>query len=70
MEEEMSIEGILIFILIGAIAGWLAGQIMKGFGFMNQRKPARLLKIDNLGFPSLITNQTTGQMFHYPVYKG
>jgi uncharacterized membrane protein YeaQ/YmgE (transglycosylase-associated protein family) len=33
MEEEMSIESLLIFVLIGAIAGWLAGQIMKGFGF-------------------------------------
>ena len=25
--------GILIIIVIGAIAGWLAGQIMKGTGF-------------------------------------
>jgi uncharacterized membrane protein YeaQ/YmgE (transglycosylase-associated protein family) len=33
LEEEMSIESLLIFVLIGAIAGWLAGQIMKGFGF-------------------------------------
>jgi uncharacterized membrane protein YeaQ/YmgE (transglycosylase-associated protein family) len=33
MEEEMNIESLLIFALIGAIAGWLAGQIMKGFGF-------------------------------------
>lgn len=29
----MNIESLLIFALIGAIAGWLAGQIMKGFGF-------------------------------------
>ncbi|OJF94249.1 GlsB/YeaQ/YmgE family stress response membrane protein [Pararhizobium antarcticum] len=29
----MGIESILIFILIGAIAGWLAGLIVKGFGF-------------------------------------
>ena len=29
----MSIESILIWILLGAIAGWLAGQIMKGRGF-------------------------------------
>lgn len=29
----MNIESLLIFVLIGAIAGWLAGQIMKGFGF-------------------------------------
>ncbi|MCP4441064.1 MAG: GlsB/YeaQ/YmgE family stress response membrane protein [Aureispira sp.] len=26
----MSIESILIWILLGAVAGWLAGQIMKG----------------------------------------
>jgi uncharacterized membrane protein YeaQ/YmgE (transglycosylase-associated protein family) len=29
----MGIESILIFILVGAIAGWLAGLIVKGFGF-------------------------------------
>ncbi len=29
----MGIESILIFLLVGAIAGWLAGQIVKGFGF-------------------------------------
>ena len=29
----MSLEGLLIWIVIGAIAGWLAGQIMKGSGF-------------------------------------
>ncbi|WP_275788776.1 GlsB/YeaQ/YmgE family stress response membrane protein [Pararhizobium gei] len=29
----MGIESILIFILIGAIAGWLAGLIVSGFGF-------------------------------------
>jgi uncharacterized membrane protein YeaQ/YmgE (transglycosylase-associated protein family) len=29
----MGIESILVIILIGAIAGWLAGQIVKGFGF-------------------------------------
>jgi uncharacterized membrane protein YeaQ/YmgE (transglycosylase-associated protein family) len=29
----MGIESILIFILIGAIAGWLAGVIVSGFGF-------------------------------------
>ena len=25
--------GLLIFLLVGAVAGWLAGQIMKGGGF-------------------------------------
>lgn len=25
--------GIVVFVLVGAIAGWLAGQIMKGSGF-------------------------------------
>ena len=29
----MSIESLLIILLIGAIAGWLAGLIMKGGGF-------------------------------------
>ncbi len=29
----MTIESILIFLLIGAVAGWLAGLIVKGFGF-------------------------------------
>lgn len=29
----MSTEGILIALLIGAIAGWLAGMIVKGGGF-------------------------------------
>jgi uncharacterized membrane protein YeaQ/YmgE (transglycosylase-associated protein family) len=27
------IESILLFIIIGAIAGWLAGLIVKGYGF-------------------------------------
>ena len=29
----MGIESLVIFLVIGAIAGWLAGQIMKGAGF-------------------------------------
>ena len=29
----MTIESILIWILLGAVAGWLAGVIMKGRGF-------------------------------------
>jgi uncharacterized membrane protein YeaQ/YmgE (transglycosylase-associated protein family) len=29
----MSIESLIIFLIIGAIAGWLAGLIVKGFGF-------------------------------------
>lgn len=28
----MSIESILIWLILGAVAGWLAGQIMKGHG--------------------------------------
>jgi uncharacterized membrane protein YeaQ/YmgE (transglycosylase-associated protein family) len=32
-EGYMSLEGLLIFLLIGLIAGWLAGQIMRGGGF-------------------------------------
>ncbi|MEQ8298437.1 MAG: GlsB/YeaQ/YmgE family stress response membrane protein [Nitratireductor sp.] len=29
----MGIENLIVFIIIGAIAGWLAGLIVKGFGF-------------------------------------
>ena len=29
----MALESLIIFILIGAIAGWLAGMLVKGFGF-------------------------------------
>jgi uncharacterized membrane protein YeaQ/YmgE (transglycosylase-associated protein family) len=29
----MGIEGLLVILIVGAIAGWLAGQIVKGFGF-------------------------------------
>ena len=29
----MGIESLLVFIIVGAIAGWLAGLIVKGFGF-------------------------------------
>ena len=29
----MSPESLIIFLLIGAVAGWLAGLIVKGFGF-------------------------------------
>jgi uncharacterized membrane protein YeaQ/YmgE (transglycosylase-associated protein family) len=33
VEDDMAIEALLITLLIGAIAGWLAGQIVSGFGF-------------------------------------
>jgi len=29
----MNLESLLVILIIGAIAGWLAGQIMKGSGF-------------------------------------
>jgi len=29
----MGLEGLLIFIVIGVVAGWIAGQVMKGGGF-------------------------------------
>jgi uncharacterized membrane protein YeaQ/YmgE (transglycosylase-associated protein family) len=29
----MTIEALIIWLVIGAIAGWAAGQIMKGYGF-------------------------------------
>src|SRR5215470_1016324 len=29
----VGIESIIVMLVVGAIAGWLAGQIMRGFGF-------------------------------------
>ncbi|MDZ7628343.1 MAG: GlsB/YeaQ/YmgE family stress response membrane protein [Parvularculaceae bacterium] len=29
----MTVESLLIWLLIGAVAGWLAGVIVKGYGF-------------------------------------
>ncbi|GAA4128985.1 GlsB/YeaQ/YmgE family stress response membrane protein [Aminobacter aganoensis] len=29
----MGIESLLIFLIVGAVAGWLAGQLVKGYGF-------------------------------------
>ena len=29
----MTLQSLLIFLLIGAVAGWLAGLIVKGYGF-------------------------------------
>jgi len=29
----MGIESLLVFLIVGAIAGWLAGILVKGFGF-------------------------------------
>ena len=31
--KTMTLEPLLIFLIIGAIAGWLAGVIVKGYGF-------------------------------------
>jgi uncharacterized membrane protein YeaQ/YmgE (transglycosylase-associated protein family) len=32
-EPSMGIESIVVFLIVGAIAGWLAGLIVSGFGF-------------------------------------
>jgi uncharacterized membrane protein YeaQ/YmgE (transglycosylase-associated protein family) len=29
----LGIESLIVFLLVGAVAGWLAGLIVKGFGF-------------------------------------
>lgn len=29
----MGIESLVVFILVGAVAGWVAGQLVKGYGF-------------------------------------
>jgi uncharacterized membrane protein YeaQ/YmgE (transglycosylase-associated protein family) len=31
--EVMALEALIIFLIIGAVAGWLAGQVMAGGGF-------------------------------------
>lgn len=30
---QLSTESLLIILLVGAVAGWLAGQIVRGYGF-------------------------------------
>ena len=32
-EKTMALEPLIIFLVIGAVAGWLAGIIVKGYGF-------------------------------------
>ena len=32
-ETVMTLEALIIWLVIGAVAGWLAGQIVKGYGF-------------------------------------
>jgi uncharacterized membrane protein YeaQ/YmgE (transglycosylase-associated protein family) len=32
-ENNMAIESLIVFLIVGAIAGWLAGLIVRGFGF-------------------------------------
>ncbi|MGO4842694.1 GlsB/YeaQ/YmgE family stress response membrane protein, partial [Rhizobiaceae sp. 2RAB30] len=29
----MGIESLIVFLIVGAVAGWLAGQLVKGYGF-------------------------------------
>jgi uncharacterized membrane protein YeaQ/YmgE (transglycosylase-associated protein family) len=33
VEVGVTVESLLIFLVVGAVAGWLAGQIVKGRGF-------------------------------------
>ena len=33
LEIGVTLESLLIFLIVGAVAGWLAGQIVKGHGF-------------------------------------
>ena len=44
----VGIDSIIIMLIVGAIAGWLAGQIVRGFGF-GQSHPALLHKIRQIG---------------------
>lgn len=29
----MGVESLLVFLIIGALAGWIAGKVVRGFGF-------------------------------------
>lgn len=33
MENDITVEALVIFLLIGAVAGWLAGVVVRGGGF-------------------------------------
>jgi uncharacterized membrane protein YeaQ/YmgE (transglycosylase-associated protein family) len=33
MEATVAVEPLVIFLMIGAVAGWLAGVVVKGYGF-------------------------------------
>lgn len=60
----MGLESIIIFLVIGAVAGWLAGQIVKGHGFglvgnivvgiVGAFIAGWLLPMLNLGLPGII----------------
>ena len=32
-ENDMALEALIVWLIVGAIAGWLAGLIVKGYGF-------------------------------------
>lgn len=32
-ENAMTLEAVIIWLIVGAVAGWLAGLIVKGYGF-------------------------------------
>jgi uncharacterized membrane protein YeaQ/YmgE (transglycosylase-associated protein family) len=32
-ENIMALESLIVLLIVGAIAGWLAGQVVRGFGF-------------------------------------
>jgi uncharacterized membrane protein YeaQ/YmgE (transglycosylase-associated protein family) len=31
--QDMTLETVIVWLIVGAIAGWAAGQIVKGYGF-------------------------------------
>lgn len=60
----MTLESIIIFLIVGAVAGWLAGQIVKGHGFglvgnivvgiVGAFIAGLLLPMLNLGLPGIV----------------
>lgn len=60
----MEVNSIIIFLIVGAVAGWLAGQIVKGHGFglvgnivvgiVGAFIAGWLLPMLNLGLPGIV----------------
>ena len=44
MGENMDVEALIIWLIVGAIAGWLPGMVVKGGGYYHRRNHRRLYR--------------------------